>query len=84
VSTSITSRIKDPALPPIAAYKLDSTGSLTLIGVLDYRFYQWKDYGAYLGNYADYDNDFAHVATIPFGAFKQIEDSDLQKPIYVV
>jgi hypothetical protein len=84
ISTSITSKIKDPALPPIAAYTLESNGFLKLVGVLDYRFYRWQNYGTYLGNYADYDNDFAHVATIPFGAFKQIDDSDLQKPIYIV
>jgi len=84
ISTSITSKIKDPSLPPIAAYKIEGKGILRLIGVLEYRFYRWQNYGTYLGNYADYDNDFAHVATIPFGAYEQIDDSDFLQPIYIV
>ncbi|MDX9791721.1 MAG: hypothetical protein RBT61_12890 [Candidatus Kapabacteria bacterium] len=62
---SISSEIKDPKLPPVAVYKI-SNGSLTRIGTMEYRFQRWRDYGAYLGNYADYGNDFSHSKTIPF------------------
>lgn len=41
-------------------------GELHLLGILGYEFRRWEDYGSYLGNYADYKNDFSHSKTIPF------------------
>ena len=62
---SITSEDKDPALPPVLVYEMKE-GLLHYLGTLGYEFRRWKDYGTYLGNHADYGNDFAHSSTIPF------------------
>lgn len=64
-NVAISSNIKEPKLPPISIYKIED-GKLNLIGALEYRFYRWEDYGSYLGNDADYGNDFAHTSTIRF------------------
>jgi hypothetical protein len=63
-NVSILSENKDPKLPPISIYKI-SEGSLSLIGTMNYRFSKWEDYASYLGNDADYGNDFAHLHYLP-------------------
>jgi len=55
---SITSESNDPNLPPVLLYKPDS-GSLALIGTMEYNFVWWESYGAYLGTNAVYSNDFS-------------------------
>ena len=58
--------------------------NITPIG-LEYRFRRWEDYGSYLGNSADYGNDFSRTKTIPFSLGYEIEESDYKGyPIYVV
>lgn len=81
---SIKSEINEPQLPPILAYKLQD-GVLNLIGPLKYEFNQWKSYGAYLGNYADFSNDFAHSETVTFSIGILI-DEELSKscPIFLL
>lgn len=83
---SITSKVKDPKLPHILAYKLEGgvLRNLTSLG-MDYRFRRWEDYGSYLGNSADYGNDFSHTKTIPFSLGYEISESEYKGlPIYVV
>ncbi len=83
---SITSKVKDPKLPHILAYKLEDgvLRNLTSLG-MDYRFRRWEDYGSYLGNSADYGNDFSHTKTIPFSLGYEISESEYKGyPIYVV
>lgn len=83
---SITSKLKDPKLPHILAYKLENgvLKNLTSLG-MDYRFRRWKDYGSYLGNSADYGNDFSHTKTIPFSLGYEISESEYKGfPIYIV
>ncbi|PZE18732.1 hypothetical protein DNU06_02575 [Putridiphycobacter roseus] len=81
---SISSESKNPTLPPILAYEYID-GRLQLIGVLDYEFRRWEDYGSYLGNYADYGNDFAHTKTIPFNLGLEVDEDKLKKGrIYIV
>lgn len=81
---SITSKSKDPQLPPISVYKIDN-GQLSLLGTMGYKFARWRDYGAYLGNYSDYGNDFAHSETIPFSCGVTISKNDFDnKAIFVV
>lgn len=83
---SITSEVNDPKLPRILAYALKDgeLRSITPIG-LTYRFRRWEDYGTYLGNNADYGNDFAQTKTINFNLGDQIQESDFKGfPIYVV
>lgn len=81
---SISSEIKTPKLPPICAYKL-TNGKLYLLGIFEYKFRHWKDYGAYLGNYADYGNSFAHTKTIRFTCGFQISNENIENnAIFIV
>jgi hypothetical protein len=81
---SIKADSKNPSLPPIAVYKV-SEGHLSLSGTMGYEFSRWKDYGSYLGNYADYGNDFAHTSTISFSCGLQISDKDIDdEAVFVV
>ena len=81
---SITSENKNPSLPSILVYQMDN-GELKYLGTLGYKFRRWKDYGSYLGNYADYGNDFAHSKTIPFNCGVELSNDDLVSgKIYVV
>jgi len=84
VRLSISSESKNPELPPVLAYQYFD-GKLLLLGTLRYEFRRWKDYGSYLGNYADYGNDFAHSKTIPFNlGFETSEDNLKSGLVYVV
>jgi hypothetical protein len=78
-----SSKNKDPKLPGVALYAVDGP---TLVKIADfaYRFVRWDDYGSYLGNYADYRNDFAHSSTIPFTIAASIEVDKVKKPLYVL
>ncbi len=81
---SISSESNDPQLPPVLVYQMDN-GELNLLGTLQYEFRRWKDYGSYLGNYADYGNDFSHSKTIPFNLGLQVSNDELEgKSIYIV
>jgi PBP1b-binding outer membrane lipoprotein LpoB len=81
---SISSESKDPSLPPIAVYQI-LNGNLKLIGTMGYEFVRWKDYGSYLGNYADYGNDFSHTKTISFNCGLSVSQSTMDtNPIFVV
>ncbi|MBQ0732974.1 hypothetical protein [Aquimarina celericrescens] len=61
----IISKTKNPVLPPVYLYKI-ADDRLEMVSKMNYRFYRWKDYGSYLGNYADYGNDFAHSEKVRF------------------
>ncbi len=74
---------KDPALPGFAAY---AASGKKLVHVIDlgYEFVRWDDYGSYLGNEADFRNDFAHTATIPFTIGGEISEDTLKQPLFLV
>jgi len=74
---SITSDVHNPELPPIDVYET-SGDNLSYLGTLEYEFYKWKDHGSYLGNYADYGNDFSHTKTIRFIAGLEIYEENLK------
>jgi len=81
---SVTSENNNPSLPPILVYQM-SNGELKYLGTQGYKFRRWKDYGSYLGNYADYGNDFSHSKTIPFNCGVELSNDDLKSgTIYVV
>jgi hypothetical protein len=81
---SISAESKDPSLPPISVYQI-SNGSLKLLGTMGYEFVRWKDYGSYLGNYADYGNDFSHTKTISFNCGLSVSQTIMDKdPVFVV
>ncbi|WP_034058512.1 hypothetical protein [Lacinutrix jangbogonensis] len=81
---SVTSENNNPTLPPILVYQMNN-GELKYLGTQGYKFRRWKDYGSYLGNYADYGNDFSHSKTIPFNCGVELSNDDLKRgTIYVV
>ncbi|WP_053969751.1 hypothetical protein [Mangrovimonas sp. ST2L15] len=83
---SITSKSNDPNLPTIIGYimKDGKLTSVTPIG-LSYRFRRWEDYGSYLGNDADYGNDFSKTSTIPFNLGYEINNDKINgEKIYLV
>lgn len=42
-----------------------------------------QNFGAFLGNYADYGNDFAHTATIRFEVGYEANEQDVKQPVYI-
>lgn len=72
---SVTSKSKNPNLPPIYVYQLIN-GELQYVSTAYYKFYRWDDYASYLGNNADYNNDFARTETIRFSPGAVITMSD--------
>ena len=83
---SVSSEVKDPKLPHILAYRLKDGKLENLTGLgMEYRFRRWDDYGSYLGNEADYKNDFARTKTIPFSLGYEISESEFKGyPTYIV
>ncbi len=75
--------IKDPDLPGFGVYEVVGK-KLRRLETLSYEFVRWDDYASYLGNDADFRNDFAHTATIPFSVGTQLPEEKLQKPIFLV
>lgn len=73
----------NPALPPVVVYRAQDS-LLQRVGIAEYHFYAWQDYGSYLGNYSDYGNDFAHTRSIRFSAGLEIEDGDAGQALYVL
>jgi len=74
---------KNPMLPVIYAYKIDSTGFLS-IAKFEYQFYKWNDYGTYLGNDYDFGNDFAYTETIRFDIGLTLNKNDVNSTILIV
>lgn len=81
---SITSDSTDPLLPQCAVYFVDGD-KLTYSGItFNTHFARWDDYGAYLGNYADFNNDFSKVNTVKFKIGAQVSDNDLKRPSVII
>jgi hypothetical protein len=83
-TVSVWSKSKDPALFGVGAYVADGA-TLTQVGSFRYRFTRWADFGAVLGNHADFRNDFGHSSRIPFTLGASIEqDAIKRRPLYLV
>lgn len=80
---TVSSESKDPRLMGLAAYVADGN-QLRRIGTFEYRFSRWDDYASYLGNDADYRNDFAHSSAIPFSIAATVRVDEIKKPTYLV
>lgn len=77
------SKSKDPSLFGIGIYVVEGA-VLKHLGNFSYRFARWDDYASYLGNNADYRNDFAHSSSIPFSLGVSVSDDNLKQPLYLV
>jgi hypothetical protein len=83
-AVSVSSRNKNPALFGIGACVADGA-TLTQIGSFHYRFARWLDFGAVLGNHADFRNDFGHTSRIPFTVGASIDQNAIKRrPLYLV
>lgn len=82
-NVTVSSKSKSPSLFGIGVYVEDG-GHLNSVGNFEYRFVRWDDYGSYLGNTADYSNDFAHNSSIPFSLGASVTDENLKRPLYLV
>lgn len=83
-AVSVSSKNKDPALFGIGAYVADGP-RLMQVGSFRYRFARWMDFGAVLGNHADFRNDFGHSSRIPFTVAASINQEDVRRrPLYLV
>ena len=78
-----TNKSHDPNLPDIAIYAIDGK-QMRREAAMDYEFRRWSSYGAYIGLYHDFKNDFAHSAAIPFNAAASIDEDVAKKPFAVV
>jgi hypothetical protein len=68
----------------MAVYAADGA-ALTQVGSFRYRFARWADFGAYLGNHADFRNDFSHSSRIAFSTAAPVSEEDSKRrPLYVV
>ena len=83
-SMNITSSSSDPKLPQCAIYYVDGDVLTYRHDTFSTKFARWSDYGSYLGNYHDNNNDFAKVNTVKFKIGVHLSDSDLQHPFVIV
>lgn len=80
---SVKSEDHNPMIPQLAVYSI-SGDKMILVGTFDTRFARWSDYGAYLGNYHDTNNDFAKVSTVRFKLGLQVDNDKLSNPYAIV
>lgn len=79
----VTSNNKNPNLPQLAVYKI-SGESMIRVENFKTEFARWKNYGTYLGNYHDKDNDFAKVSTVPFKIGVEVPDEIVKGPYAII
>jgi hypothetical protein len=70
----VKSKNKNPILPVLVAGTVEKDGKVSILGVSDIKFPSWTNYGAYLGNYRDFKNDFAKRDSISFTAAIQVPE----------
>jgi len=70
----IKSKNKNPILPVFVAAKVEQDGKISILGLSDIHFPSWTNYGAYLGNYRDFKNDFAKRDSVHFTAAIQVSE----------
>ena len=79
---SVTSESHDPDIPTLAVYSIKGD-KMSLESIMRIEFARWKDYGAYLGNHADYGNDFSKTSTIRFKLGAEVS-SEFTKKAYAI
>jgi len=83
VDVTVTAEGKSPMLPALRVYRVNGE-QLRSIGTMRYEFYRWRDYGAYLGNYSDNNNDFAHSESVRFVAGLAIPAASAGNPLFIL
>lgn len=80
---SIKSKSKDPEIPEFAIYSINGD-KMDYEGKFQTKYARWRDYGAYLGNYHDTNNDFAKVSTVRFKIGAEISEGITSKAFAIV
>lgn len=80
---SIKSKSKDPKIPEFAIYSINGD-KMNYEGKFQTRYARWSDYGAYLGNYHDTNNDFAKVSTVKFKLGAEISEAITSKAFAII
>ena len=79
----VTSTSKDPDIPTLAFYAIQGD-KLIKKGDLWIQMGRWKDYGTYLGNEHDLNNDFSKVSTVKFKLGLELPEADFKEPYIIV
>lgn len=79
----VTSTSKDPGIPTLAFYTINGD-KLVWQGDLRVQMARWQDYGTYLGNEPDLNNDFSKVSTVKFKLGLELPETDFSKPYILV
>lgn len=80
---SIKSESKEPKIPEFAIYSI-SGDKMNYEGNFQTKYARWSDYGAYLGNYHDTNNDFAKVSTVKFKLGAEISEAITSKAFAII
>ncbi len=80
---NVTSTSKDPDIPTLAFYAIQGD-ILVKKGAFRVQMGRWQDYGTYLGNEHDLNNDFSKVSTVKFKLGLELSDADFTAPYIVV
>lgn len=80
---SVMSSSKNPNIPTLAFYNIQGD-KLNLKGTFRIEMARWDDYGSYLGNVHDNNNDFSKVSTVKFKLGCELPEEDFTKPYIVV
>lgn len=83
VPMNITSTSNNPDIPTLAFYAIKGE-QLQLKGTFWIQMARWDDYGSYLGNEPDLNNDFSKVSSVKFKLGLELEDSDFKSPYVIV
>lgn len=83
VAMSIKSKSKDPEIPEFAIYSINGD-KMDYEAKFQTKYARWRDYGAYLGNYHDINNDFAKVSTVRFKIGAEISEAITSKAFAIV
>lgn len=78
----VYSTSKNPNLPQLAIYTINGD-IMKYVDSFVTRYARWEDYASYLGNEADYRNDFSKTSTIPFKIGVEI-DSKITKSAFAI
>lgn len=82
-SMDVKSTSKNPNIPTLAFYSIHG-GELTLEDTFRVDMARWQDYGTYLGNEPDLNNDFSKVSTVKFKVGCELPEQDFLNPYIVV
>ena len=83
MAMSVTSTSKNPKIPEFAVYRIDGD-EMKKEGVFTTEYARWSDYGSYLGNYHDSQNDFSKVSTVKFKLGCEVEEDFTKQPFAII